>query len=229
VLALVAAIPALASAVTVAQPGGPTAVRAYGGMIVFSAFNQAEHRWYLSVRMAGAKAAQRLRIAPSPVAFDADIGPDSRGRPELIYQRCAGSPSKPTGCDLFVYSLTGATGERPVRNANDPSHNDVSATLWRGRIAWTREYGAGKNANPVIHTKMLAAPRAQPSRRLPRVPQMRCGDVENLWGPTTYRRVEALELWGDDLAVTVDYASRGCSGIAQSELRLDRPGSWSIA
>jgi hypothetical protein len=222
VLALVAAIPALASAVTVAQPGGPTAVRAYGGTIVFSAFNQAEHRWYLSVRMAGAKAAQRLRIAPSPVAFDADIGPDSHGRPELIYQRCAGSPSKPTGCDLFVYSLTGATGERPVRNANDPSHNDVSATLWRGRIAWTREYGAGKNANPVIYTKTLTAPRAQPSRRLPGVPQTRCGDVEKLCGPTTYRRVAALELWGDDLAVTVDYACRGCSGVAQSELRLDK-------
>jgi hypothetical protein len=232
VLALAAAIPAPASAAIVAQPGGPTAVRAYGGTIVFSEYDQATHRWYLSVRMAGAKTAQRLNIAPSPVAFNADIGPDSRGRPELIYQRCAASglvqtpygssgAINPTSCDLFVYSLTDGT-ERPVRNANDPSHNDVNPTLWRGRIAWTREYGSGKNANPVIYTKMLTAPRAQPSRRLPGVPQTRCGDVEKLCGPTTYRRVQALELSGDNLAVTVDYACRGCSGVAQSELRLDK-------
>lgn len=184
--------------------------------------DQSKRRWYLSVRMAGAKAARRLNIPPSPVPFDADIGPDSRGRPELIYQRCAGSPSKRTGCDLFVYSLADATGERAVRNANDPSHNDVSATLWRGRIAWVREYGSGRDANPVIYTKTLTAPRAQPSRRLPGVPQTRCGDVEKVCGPTTYRNVEALELSGDNLAVTVDYACRGCSGIAQSELRLDK-------
>ena len=236
VLALAAAMPALASATTIAQPGGPTAVREYGGTIVFSEFDQADHRWHLSVRVAGAKTAQRLKIAPSPVAFDADIGPDSHGRPALIYQRCAASglvqtpsgpsgpigPSNRTGCDLFVYSLTDGTGERPVRNANDPLRNDVSATLWRGRIVWVREYGSGRNANPVIYTKLLTAPRSQPSRRLPGVPQTRCGDVDKLCGPTTYRRVQALELSGDNLAVTVDYACRGCSGVAQSELRLDK-------
>ncbi len=231
-----AAGPAVVPAATVAQPGAETAVREYGGTIVLSDFDQAERRWYLSVRKAGAAKAQRLAVAPSAMPFDADVGTDSRGRPELIYQRCKAkqvttpSPLPPTpqdtisipaGCELFVYSLAGASGERPVRNANDPSHNDVGATLWRGRIAWTREYGSGKAANPVVYTKTLTALRSQPSRRLPGVPQTRCGDVDKVCGPTTDRNVEALELWGDNLAVTVDYSCTGCSGIAQSELRLD--------
>lgn len=227
-----AVVPAGASATSVAQPGAETAVREYGGTIVFSAWDQTESRWYLSVRKAGAKTAQRLAIAPSAMPFDADIGTDSAGRPELIYQRCAArTTSTPgplpviittrTGCELFVYSLAATTGERPVRNANDPSHNDVNATLWHGRIAWTREYGSGKDANPVVYTKTLTAPRSQPSKRLPGVPQTRCGDVDKVCGPTTDRNVEALELWGDNLAVTVDYSCTGCSGIAQRELRLD--------
>jgi hypothetical protein len=225
----VAAMPAAASAVTVAEPGGPTAVREYGGTIVFSQFDRTTLRWYLSVRKAGAKAAERLKVPSSPVPFNADIGTDSGGRPELIYQRCVGSTNgghllepRPTGCELFVYSLADATGERPVRNANDPKRNDVNPTLWHGRIAWTREYGSGEHANPVVYTKTLSAPRSQPSTRLPGVPQTRCGDVEKVCGPTTYRNVEALEMSGDNLAVTVDYACRGCSGVAQSELRLDK-------
>lgn len=233
-----AVLPARALATSVAQPGAETAVREYGGTIVFSAYDQTESRWYLSVRKAGAKNAQRLTIAPSAMPFDADIGTDSGGRPELIYQRCAAttttipgplpvSITTRTGCELFVYSLAAATGERPVRNANDASHNDVNATLWRGRIAWTREYGSGKHANPVVYTKTLTAPRSQPSKRLPGVPQTRCGDVDKVCGPTTDRNVEALELWGDNLAVTVNYSCTGCSGIAQSELRLDNVASGS--
>jgi len=69
--------------------------------------------------------------------------------------------------------------------------NDVSPTLWRGRIAWTREYGSGKDANPVVYTKTLTAPRSQPSKRLPGVPTVRCaqesGLVEPPCGPTTHR------------------------------------------
>jgi hypothetical protein len=224
-----AAMPSAASAVTVAEPGGPTNVREYRGTIVFGQFEPTSRRWYLTVRKAGARAAERLNVPSSPVPFNADIGTDSRGRPELIYERCTGATDggllvepRPTSCDLFVYSLADATGERSVRNANDPNHNDVNPTLWNGRIAWTREYGSGKHADPVVYTKLLSAPRRQPSTRLPGVPQRRCGDVEKLCGPTTYRRVEALELSGDNLAVIVDYSCTGCSGVAQSELRLDQ-------
>ncbi len=233
-LGLAAVFPAAGSAVVVAQPGAATAVREYGGTIVFSSFDASEGRWYLSVRKAGARSAQRLAVSPSATPFGADIGTDSGGRPELIYQRCALTKrtvsvgtmpmtiSTRTGCELFVYSLADASGERPVRNANDPSRNDVGPTLWRGRIAWTREYGSSDDANDIVYTKTLTAPRSQPSKRLPGVPQTRCGDVNKVCGPTTNRNVEALELSGDNLAVTVDYTCTGCSGIAQSELRLDR-------
>lgn len=248
------ATPAGASAVTVAQPGAATSVREYGGTIVFSQFDWATHRWHLNVRRKGAQAPERLDVAPSAVAFNADIGTDGNGRPEVIYQRCARAVSTttppmyaPTGCELYVYSLAGPTGERPVRNANDPAHNDVNPTLWRGRIAWTREYGSGESQNPVVYTKTLAAPRSRPSTRLPGVPQTRCGDVDRVCGPTTSRGVSALELGQPDgtgscgpqpsrptsaacerqLAVVVRYACTGCSGISQTELRLDalRAGS----
>ena len=239
-LALVIA-PARALATSVARPGAETAVGEYRGTIVFSAYDQTERRWYLSIRVPGGTEPRRLSIAPSPMPFDADIGTDSDGRPELIYQRCAATtttvpgivPTAPiteitrTGCELYVYSLATGTGERAVRNANDGSHDDVNATLWNGRIAWTREYGSGKAAHPVVYTKTLTAPRSQPSRRLPGVPHSRCGDVDKVCGPTADRNVEALELSGDDLAVSVTYSCEGCSGIAQRELRLDDVASGS--
>jgi hypothetical protein len=40
-------------------------------------------------------------------------------------------------------------------------------------------------------------------------------------GPTSGRTVQALELSGDNLALSVSYGCRGCSGIDQTELRLD--------
>ena len=222
------ALPAAANAQTVAQPGASTSVKEFQGNLVFSQFDRATNQYFLTVRRAGAAAPERVAVAPSGRPFDADIGPDSNGRPELIYQRCSPPPGVPTGCDLFVFSLTNATGERPVRNANDPDNNDMNATLWRGRIAWVRDYGRGSTPNPIVYTKTLSAPRSQKSKRLPGVPQQRRGDVDtNVTGPTTGRTVQDLELWGENLALTVSYGCGGCSGIDQSELRLDDLGDGS--
>lgn len=214
----VLALPAGAAAQSIAAPGAPSAVREYAGTIVFSQFDPASARWRLAVRRPGAAQAELLAVPPSPTPFDADIGPDSKGRPAVIYQRCAGTLQVPTGCDLFVFSLNGATAERPVRNANDPHNSDVHPTLWRGRIAWTRDYASG--ANPIVYTKQLTAPRSRPSTRVPGVPRRRCGDFSRVCGLTTDRRVRALELSAENLAMTVGYSCDGCSGISQSELRL---------
>jgi hypothetical protein len=215
------AVPAAASAEPVAAPGAATSVREFAGTIVFSQFDAAAQQWRLAVRRAGAPAAELLPVAPSARPFQADIGPDGAGRPELIYQRCAAAPGAPSGCDLFVYALDGATGERPVRNANDPDHNDLGPTIWRGQIAWTRDYGRGSEPNPVVYTKALTAPRSRPSTRLPGVPLRRCGDVDTrVCGPTTGRTVRELELWGRNLAQSVLYGCGGCSGISQGEVRL---------
>ena len=220
-------LPAGASAQAVASPGAATGVREFAGTIVFSQFDASADRWFLAVRRAGAAAPERLPVAPGSRPFEADIGPDTSGRPELVYQRCAPGPGPPTACDLFVLSLAEATGERPVRNANDPDHNDIEPTIWRGRIAWTRDYGSGSEPDPIVYTKALTAPRSRPSTRLPGVPQRRCGDVERICGPTSGRTVHELELWGENLALSVSYGCRGCSGIDQTELRLDDVGDRS--
>jgi hypothetical protein len=221
-------LPAAANAQIVATPGAATSVKEFQGNLVFSQFDRTTNQYFLTVRRAGAAVPERLNVAPSGRPFDADIGPDSSGRPELIYQRCSAPPGVPTGCDLFVFSLANATGERPVRNANDPGHNDMNPTLWRGRIAWSRDYGSGSEPNPIVYTKTLSAPRSQPSERLPGVPQRRTGDVTpRVSGPTTGRTVRDLELWGENLALTVSYGCGGCSGIDQSELRLDDLGDGS--
>jgi hypothetical protein len=226
-LAVLGVLPAAAHAETLASPGAATAVKEFAGTIVFSQFDRTTNQWFLTVRRAGATAPERLPVAPSGRPFDADIGPDSAGRPELVYSRCSNAPGVPTGCDLFVFSLANATGERPVRNANDPDHNDQNPTLWRGRIAWSRDYGSGSEPNPIVYTKALTAPRSQPSKRLPGVPQRRTGDVDRASGPTSGRTVQDLELWGENLALTVSYGCRGCAGIGQSELRLDDLGDGS--
>ncbi|MDQ3849967.1 MAG: hypothetical protein M3296_05060 [Actinomycetota bacterium] len=216
----------------IAMPGAPGAVREYAGTIVFSQFDATSARWSLAVRRADAAQVELVPVATSAMPFDADIGPDSNGRPALIYQRCAHMTVAPQGCDLFVLGLDAAAGEHAVRNANDAHNDDVHPTLWRGQIAWTRVYGRGQNASPVVYTRTLTAPRSRPSTRLPGLPRRRCGDADRVCGPTTDRSVGALELWGKNLAMTVRYSCRGCSGIGQSELRLvdlaDRSG-WQVA
>src|SRR4051794_30344192 len=104
------ALPAAAPARTVASPGAPTAVKEFGGFVAFSQFDAATNQYFLAVRRPGAAGVERLPVAPSPRAFDADIGPDSSGGPELIYQRCSPPPGVPTGCELFVLALDGTNG-----------------------------------------------------------------------------------------------------------------------
>src|SRR3954465_5043794 len=96
------ALPAAAAAQTVATPGAATPVKEFQGNLVFSQFDRTANRWFLTVRpagptaaggvppagRAGAAAPERLPVASSGRPFDADIGPDSSGRPELVYQRC---------------------------------------------------------------------------------------------------------------------------------------------
>lgn len=223
VCALLAAAPSSGAASTVVPASAGQEVRALGSTLVFSTYGGAAQAWRLAVRENGV--VRVLNVAPSPVSFEADIGTDSAGAPEVIYRRCAGREQLPTGCDLSVIALAAGAAERPVANANDPAQNDVTPTIWRGRIAWTRQYGTMVAPNPVVYTKTLTAPRSQPSRRLPGVPTQRCatelGLVDPPCGPTKSRSVSALELWGDHLGLIVRYAFDGLGGISQTEVRLD--------
>ncbi len=207
---LILALPAAASAETVARPGASTAVREYQGILVFSQVADGGYR--LAIRRPGGPV-ETLPVAGSDRPFDADIGPGRTG-PQLVYSRCEGET-----CDLFTYRLGsggGPAGEQAIRNANDPERHDVEPTIWRGRIAWARIYGEQRDRKVIVYTKSLTAPRSRPSTRLPGVPERRRGTT------TTGRTVLSLELWGDNLAQVVDYECRGCSGIRQTELRLVR-------
>lgn len=211
---LTAALPSPASAVIVARPVTSTDVREHDGTIVFSELDVAQMRFRLVVRKVGADP-QRVNVPMSRDPFGADIGTDSRGRPQLIYRRCRTAPS-PSGCELFVYSLADATGERRVRTVGViPWFGRV--TLWRGRIAWTQGQGPGL----VVLTKLITAPRSQPATRLPGVPRRRCADREPVCPPTGGGDVRDLELWGTNLALIVGYDCPSCRPMSQAEVRLD--------
>ena len=212
---LALAFPASASAADDIPTGAATPVTEYGGTIAFSVKDT--DGYHLTIQRAGGEP-QRLAIAPRDAPFDADIGPDSNGNPELIYSRCANGITR-TGCDLYVLSLRAGAAERPVNNAN-ASEPDLAPTLWKGRIAWARLYGGATGA--VVYTKTLTAPRSQPSKRLPGVPQKRNGAATNS------RDVEALELYGTHLAESVRYGcARNCSGLSTAELRMADTSSGS--
>src|SRR4051794_36719933 len=135
VLLLAAARTALAADDDVAV-GGPTPVAAQNGYLVYSV-RQDDGRYVLTVQRPDGTP-QTIPGGPRTTPFDADVGTDTRDAPELVYSRDG---------ELFTFSLTRDDGERPVRNANDPRHDDVAPTLWRGRIAWTRIYAGG----PVVY------------------------------------------------------------------------------
>lgn len=94
----------------------------------------------------------RLAAAPQPYhPFEADVGPDTRGRPVVVYARAG---------DLFIDRLDGTTAE-PVRTANSAARESLPS-IWRGRVAWVRE-----GARILTRNRLLA--RRTPSQRFGRV------------------------------------------------------------
>jgi hypothetical protein len=193
VLALVLAAPASAEDTVVAELLRPSTIRGHAGIQVFSASDDSGYR----LAILRADKVELLPVSPSPAPFDADIGPDSRGRPQLVYSRCAAGGR---GCDLFVFSLAGGGTERPVRGANTADGDEFAPTLWKGRIAFARKL-PGRD-RPAVYTRELGAPRSRPSVRLPGIPRR-----------TSTRGVIELELYGRRLAQIVFFAG-------QTEVRL---------
>jgi len=196
--AALAPCPASAADTVVAQLARPSKIRTYAGVQVFSVFDGGAYR--LTVRRDGK--VQPLAVAPSRAPFDVDIGPDSRGRPQLIYTRCAveipsdGGANRNRGCDLYALSLAGGR-ERPVRAANTPA-NEFAPTLWKGRIAFARAL-EGRDG-PIVY---ITRPGATRLRRVPGVPQRARGQR------VTEASVDELELRGDRLAQIVSFVARG--------------------
>jgi hypothetical protein len=166
-LALALSAPANAADTGVAELQRPSTIRSYAGIQVFSDFDGSAYR----LAILRDSKLEHLPVDPSQAPFDADIGPDRKGRPQLIYTRCrteradvSFGRNESEGCDLVTYSLAGG-GERPVRGANTAAGNEFAPTLWRGRIAFARK-GPGRGL-PIVYTRRLGAPRSQASTPLP--------------------------------------------------------------
>lgn len=221
-LLLVAAIaavaaPAASAETSIVDVDRPTEIRSFNGIAAFSVYDDQIDAYRLVVSRGGA-APQALPVAPRPVPFDADVGPDSAGEPAIVYSRCEREAPSRRGCDLHRYSLTRGV-EALIANADDDTASEYNPTIWRGRVAWARSYDEREDANPVVYTRKLTAARARRSVRLPGIPTRRCG-VDYQCGPTD-GDVAELELYGRWLALNVTYGYAGVGGVCgRREVRL---------
>ena len=185
-----------------------TPVDEYAGWLLFSRWDGERYR--LSSWRDGEL--RDLQVRSQATVFDADLGPDSKGRPSVVVSLCDGS------CDLYVIGLGVGDRPRPVRNANTTGGDEIAPSVWKGRLVFGRRYDAD---TIVAYSKMLAWPRARRSDRLAGLPERRCGAVD----PPDCRRIEdtrlvSMELWGRWVAQHWTYQPDMFPGFRQNEIRL---------
>jgi hypothetical protein len=216
-LALAAMLPGPATGAAAAAASGDellvplersTPIDEYAGWLLFSRWDGSQYR--LSTWHEGQ--VRDLDVPPQAGVFDADLGPDSKGRPSAVISTCAGS------CDLYVIGLDPGDRPRPVRNANTTGRDEVAPTVWRGRLAFGRRYDAD---TVIAYTKQLSWPRSRRSERLAGLPSRRCGAID----PPDCRRIEhaqlvSMELWGRWVAQHWTYQPDSFPGFRQNEIRL---------
>ncbi len=214
-----AAAPAASAETPIVDVDRPTEIRSFAGIAAFSVYDPQDDAYRLVVSR-GAAAPQTLPVAPRPVPFDADIGPDSAGEPAIVYSRCEREAPSRRGCDLQRYSLTRGA-EAPIANADDDTASEYNPTIWKGRVAWARSYDEREDVNPVVYTRELTAPRARRSVRLPGIPTRRCSPIPSEGCGPTDGDVDELELYGRWLAASVTYEHVGVGGVCgRREVRL---------
>jgi hypothetical protein len=187
-LVLVLGTPATATAdellATVARPTG---ISALDGRTVWSDYDPASKRYFLTQRLNGVTS--RLPVDARSVPFDVDLGPDVDGKPVAAYSRCRREPpprSPPRGalaqlpewrrgrgCDLYLYSFEQAR-EVLVRFASSHGASEFLPTVWTDRIAFARVFerrkgAAGRRAYLFVrpNTLFTSQGRRGHTRRLP--------------------------------------------------------------
>lgn len=194
-----------------------TALDAYAGVAAYSVPDTTGTGYRIAVTRHGG-APQVLPVAAQPRPFDLDIGPGPAGRPALVYSRC--SSSQPvfggTGCDLFLVDLDRGT-EAPIANANTPTLDERTPSIWRDQVAFSRER-PGRQGTGRVYTVAVRGP-ATPERR-PGVPTRRCFD--KVCRTVTVGRFHDLELRAGWLAMVAEVGP-GSYDNPDVELRLDPP------
>ena len=141
-VALVFASPAAADDTVLTTVPEDTPLSAYGGHVVWSIPMTGGYglvHWH-DGRL------EPLAVAPRPVPFDIDVGPDARGRAVALYSRCRDEPPADDidswtiarGCDVYAYTLEGAGRERLVRSISRRASSETTPSMWRGAIAFAR-------------------------------------------------------------------------------------------
>ena len=210
----------------VAQLKRPSPVSAYGGRVVWSAFDFRARRYRLMTHADGVT--QQVPVRPRSAPFDAELGPDGGGRPTAVYSRCRIEPRGPwreiglrwdtsRGCDLYRFDFS--TGrERRIAGAGRRDASEYLPSLWRGRIAFARVDERRPGSAPALYLRSLAGGREQ------LVPGgSPTGDPQRRAGPA------GLDLNGRRLAYVWQFTVRPMleNGPA-TEVRVATPGGRSI-
>jgi hypothetical protein len=201
---------------------GTAGLTAYGGHVVWSQFDPATRLWSLQQWHAGKQSRLPARAREEP--FDADAGPDARGRPVVVYSRCAIESSRPLelpaphwadtrGCHVYELRLDGHGREHRIDRLFRPEASDTVPTIWRGRIAFARQWfrRSVRIGKPHVLLSDGARVRRMAVRREP------------------WREVVAMDLGRARLAQLVEFDGGARSGRELRADRLGEPGSESIA
>ncbi len=196
VVIALAAWPATATAdELIATVARPTTISAIDGRIVWSDYDPAVKRYFLTQRLAGVTS--RLPVNPRSVPFDLDLGPDADGKPVAAYSRCRREPPprnpprgalaqlpewrRGSGCDIYLYSFEEGR-EVLVRFTSTRAASEFLPTVWTDRIAFARRFErrrgrAGRRAFLYVrpNTLFTSQGRRGNTRRVPGGPGTRPG------------------------------------------------------
>lgn len=155
VAALAVGLPAAAQASVVAEDTRPQALAAYGGVLMWSDFDERTKRYRLMVRRGGKVV--RMAVRPSEQPFEVDLGPGVSEPVVAVYSRC-----DRRDCDLFQYSFRARSGRR-LAFAASPARTEMAPAIWRDRVA----FASVINAKRKRYSGQLMVARRGHVRRLP--------------------------------------------------------------
>jgi hypothetical protein len=189
-----------------------TPVRSFGGTSVLSVYDPAANGYRLATVTASAAPRAVAGIGPAATPFDADIGPGPGGSPVIVFTRCASAGH----CRIWRTTVAGGSARAVVGSAGTRGY-ESAPTVWRGRLAFARQYAHGSQ---VVYVRPLDAGRSVASTRVPGVPARECDEVDPGCVSITHGTVPELELRGSTLAENIDLPLKSVGICGEGQVRL---------